>query len=200
MKQHLRQQRREHLAALQHAIDGLDARKLRHRLAPDGKRKRLSRKGDSERSAVARTRAARRAERLRAAIDDAGAVYLPDRLHSVRVAVKKLRYALEIVGELGGARVARRVTALRAAQELLGRMHDFEVLIAMVRDVQGAPAGSNLRLSGDLDRLVRRLERECRQVHAAWIAGRRQVLQICHQTVAAAQQNRRTGAAARTAA
>jgi CHAD domain-containing protein len=200
MKQHIRQQRREQLAALQRTIEELDARKLRHRLAGSsaGKRRR-SRSVDSERSAVARARAARRAVRVRAAIDDAGGVYLPDRLHVVRITVKKLRYAVEIVGELGGTRVARRVAALRAAQDLLGRMHDLEVLIAMVRQVQGAPAAPNFRLSADLDRLVRRLERECRQIHGTWMAGRRKVLEICEQTIAAAQE-RRTGTPARTAA
>ena len=38
----------------------------------------------------------------RAALDDAGAVYLPERLHAVRIALKKLRYALEARAEASG--------------------------------------------------------------------------------------------------
>ena len=43
-------------------------------------------------------RCAARAPRVSsAAMTDAGAMYLPERLHAVRIAVKKLRYALELV-------------------------------------------------------------------------------------------------------
>ena len=47
-------------------------------------------------------RIAHRAEKLGTAIDDAGAVYLPERLHVVRLGVKKLRYALELFAEANG--------------------------------------------------------------------------------------------------
>ena len=41
---------------------------------------------------------------------EAGAAYLPDRLHSVRIAARKLRYALEVSAEAAGM-VARRSPA-----------------------------------------------------------------------------------------
>ena len=44
--------------------------------------------------------------RLSSAIADAGAVYLPERLHTVRIAVKKLRYAVELLIEADGDRPA----------------------------------------------------------------------------------------------
>ena len=47
-------------------------------------------------------RIARRGASLKAAIDDAGSVYLPERLHAVRVAVKKFRYAVELEHEISG--------------------------------------------------------------------------------------------------
>ena len=47
-------------------------------------------------------RVARRASRLSAAIADAGAMYLPERLHAVRIAMKKLRYARRAVDRAGG--------------------------------------------------------------------------------------------------
>ena len=67
------------------------------------------------------------------------------------------------------------LAALKRAQDLLGRMHDLEVLIARTRAVQGSPQAPNLRLSGDLDQLVRRLEMECRLLHGHYMASRAQL-------------------------
>jgi CHAD domain-containing protein len=147
-------------------------------------------------------RAAKRAERLRAAIDSAAGIYLPDRLHAVRIAVKKLRYSLELVQQFGGARSGRgtgartatprslrgQIAALKRAQDLLGRMHDFEILIARTRGVQSSPSATSLRLLGELDRLVRSLEIECRQMHGHYMAGRSDLLDICARVAAAAQR------------
>jgi len=49
-------------------------------------------------------RTAARASRLSAAMVDAGAVYLPERLHTVRIALKKLRYSVEMATEAAGQR------------------------------------------------------------------------------------------------
>src|SRR5207244_9316211 len=57
------------------------------------------------------------------------------------------------------------IRTLKDAQDLLGRMHDLEVLIARTRGIQSSPGASTLKVSADLDRLVRRLETECRQLH-----------------------------------
>jgi CHAD domain-containing protein len=133
---------------------------------------------DPRRAAVAMARAARRAVALRAAIENAGGIYLPDRLHDVRIAVKKLRYALEIARDLSGSRATARIQTLKRVQDLLGRMHDLEMLIARTRAIQsdGAP---NLKLSGDLDRLVRRLENECRRLHVRYMNERKVLRGIC---------------------
>src|SRR5215204_1083472 len=108
---------------------------------------------DPRRIAAAFSRAARRAQALRAAMENAAGIYLPDRLHEVRIAVKKLRYSMEIVRELSASRAVARITALKRAQDLLGRMHDLEVLIARTRGVQGAASPPTLRLSAELDQL-----------------------------------------------
>jgi CHAD domain-containing protein len=138
----------------------------------------------------ARDRAARRAEQLGDAIENAAGIYLPDRLHAVRIAVKKLRYAMEIVRELSGSRAMARIVALKDAQDLLGRMHDFEVLIARTRGIQGSGTVSSLRLSADLDRLVRHLETECRQLHGHYISMRPRLLAICDHVITAADADR----------
>jgi len=124
-------------------------------------------------------RAGRRALALQAAIENAGNIYLADRLHQVRIAVKKLRYAMEIARELSGSRATARILTLKRAQDLLGRMHDLEVLIARTRAVQGSPHAPNLRVSADLDGLVRWLETECRQLHGQYMAARPTLLAIC---------------------
>ncbi len=134
---------------------------------------------DPRRVAAALGRAARRAEGLRAAIDNAAGIYLPDRLHQVRITVKKLRYALEIAQDLSGSRATARVRTLKRVQDLLGRMHDLEMLIARTRAVQGRSGAPNLSLSADLDRLVRRLENECRRLHARYMNERKALLRIC---------------------
>jgi CHAD domain-containing protein len=134
--------------------------------------------------AVARERAARRAQRLAAAIENAAGLYLPDRLHGVRIAVKKLRYTLELTQRPNASRPSARIRTLKSAQDLLGRMHDLEVLIARTRGIQSSPGASTLKVSADLDRLVRRFENECRQLHGHYMASRGVLLSLCHRLIA----------------
>jgi CHAD domain-containing protein len=170
-------------------IDEYDIERLQRKALQALEKRRERRKHPPDRHqqvASARRLAARRAARLEAAIEAAGAIYLPERLHEVRIAVKKLRYALEIVRDVSGSRAEVRIRTLRRSQDLLGRMHDLEVLIARTRGLQAA-AVRDLRLSSDLDQLVRRLETEARQQHAQYITTRRDLLAICSRVVAAAQ-------------
>jgi CHAD domain-containing protein len=172
-------------------LDRIDLNKLRKRAiaaARKGAAPATTARGrvrDPERLAVAEQRAARRAAALRAAMENAAGIYLPDRLHEVRIALKKLRYALELSRELSGSRAMAAARTLKEAQDLLGRMHDLEVLIARTRAVQSAPRATNLRLSSDLDRLVRRLENECRQLHGHYMASRHKLMTICERAEAA---------------
>src|SRR5688572_4954447 len=153
------------------------------------------RAADPKQLTAARARAARRAERLAASIENAAAIYLPDRLHEVRIAVKKLRYAMEIVRELSGSRALVRIMTLKRAQDLLGRIHDLEVLIARTRAIQGSPNAPTLRVSADMDLLVRRLEMECRRLHGRYIAMRGSLLSICDHATAVRAARRREPAA-----
>jgi CHAD domain-containing protein len=154
---------------------------------------------DPKRIACARGRSARRAARLRGAIQNAGGIYLSDRLHEVRVAVKKLRYALEVSRELSGSRAVAQVRTLKQVQDLLGRMHDLEVLILRVRGLQGSPQAPPLRISANLDHLVRHLETECRQIHGRYVTMRRKLLSVCETTEKVAAIHDSTGAAASAA-
>jgi CHAD domain-containing protein len=122
---------------------------------------------------------ARRASRLAAAMHHAGGLYLPDRLHAVRVAAKKLRYALEIERELKRSKSTARITQLKRLQDLLGLMHDFEILIDRTRKVQAELAGTDRKLTTELDTLVRALEGECRKGHASYMRRRGSMLKLC---------------------
>jgi CHAD domain-containing protein len=124
-------------------------------------------------------RSIRRALALQVAIDNAGGIYLPDRLHQVRIAVKKLRYVLEIARDLSRSRASARIRLLKSVQDLLGRMHDLEMLIMRIRALQGSDRAPTLRVSADLDRLVRRLETECRQLHVRYMGYKKKLLELC---------------------
>ena len=121
----------------------------------------------------------RRARRLAHAIDEAGGLYVAPRLHGVRVAAKKLRYALEIERELKRSKSTSRIAQLKRLQDLLGHMHDFDILIDRTRAVQAEVAGSDRTLTTELDSLVIALEGECRKDHALYMRRRGSILRLC---------------------
>jgi CHAD domain-containing protein len=197
LRQVIRQERARMQADMRRTIDRTRLDKLSQKLVSAARKRDKSapsRSVDPKRLASARERAARRGERLRGTIENAAAIYLPDRLHEVRIAAKKLRYAMEIVRDLTGSRANARIATLKRAQDLLGRIHDLEVLIARTRAVQGSPNAPTLRVSADMDLLVRRLEAQCRRLHGRYIAMRAPLLAICDYVTAPAAVRRRRAA------
>jgi CHAD domain-containing protein len=120
------------------------------------------------RSASLRRRLERRLDRLDAAIEAAGALYAFDRLHMVRIAVKQLRYTLELIHEFGTVRTRRLVNQLKRFQDLLGRQHDLEVVAGYVRRL-GCTGES--RFAADVERVLGAVEREARELHAEYLSG-----------------------------
>ena len=203
LKQEIRLERERVHARMCTEVSHVDVERLRRKLVaavrkhqPHSTRAQAK---DPERIARARARAARRAQRLRGAVENAGTIYLPDRLHEVRIAVKRLRYALEVSRELSGSHAVAHIRALRQLQDLLGRMHDLEVLILRVRGLQGSPQAPTLRISANLDQLVRHLETECRQIHGRYVTMRRKLIAVCDATEKAAAGRRPSGVAASAA-
>ena len=141
-------------------------------------------------------RLARRAGRVRAAIEATGAVYAPERLHGVRIAAKKLRYAAELAAEAPRKRIAADIAVLKAAQDLLGRLHDFEMLLVRAREVQATMSPPDLSACRDLGLLVHDVEHECRQLHARYLRDRTDLVAIANRmgasTRAAQPVSRRT--------
>jgi CHAD domain-containing protein len=123
-------------------------------------------------------RVARRATRLSIAIADAGAMYLPERLHAVRIAVKKLRYAFELANDLAGEKASADLRVLKRTQEVLGRMHDRQVLIERVRQVQTSLAPPNVTVWRDLDALILTLEDDCRRLHGRYMRLRDEIVSM----------------------
>jgi len=121
-------------------------------------------------------RVAKRASRLHATIVEAGAVYLPERLHDVRIGVKKLRYAYELAVEAAGVKRQVELRILRRGQEILGRMHDLQMLIDRVRDVQASLAPPSLAVWRELDEVVASLDEDCRRLHARYMRARSALL------------------------
>jgi CHAD domain-containing protein len=186
------EERRRLHAELRERIDEFDLQKVRKR-AVSVARKHANSAGRREGEAVVvgRDRVARRARRLTIAIENAAGLYLPDRLHEVRIAIKKLRYTLELTQRISSARLSAQVRLLKESQDLLGRMHDLEVLIARTRSIQSSPGASTLKVSADLDRLVRHLENECRQLHGHYMALRAKLITLCSRLIGMDEQGHR---------
>jgi CHAD domain-containing protein len=121
----------------------------------------------AERALARRLR--RRASRVLTAVEAAGTLYAPEQLHTVRIAVKKLRYSLEIARDAAALPVDALVTALKRQQDVLGRLHDLEVLAARVR---AAAAGAGRRTAVKSEEIALALDRECREQHATFLSRR----------------------------
>jgi CHAD domain-containing protein len=119
-----------------------------------------------------------RAERLADTMRDAGSVYLAERLHAVRIALKKLRYAVELGVEASGGRANADLKTLKQAQEILGRLHDRQVLIDRVRQLQ-ATAPADVRTERELEGIIDALENECRRLHARYVRDRAALSALC---------------------
>jgi CHAD domain-containing protein len=130
---------------------------------------------------------AARASRLSAAMAEAGAMYLPERLHTVRIATKKLRYAVELSTELAGARSGTGLNTLKRGQDVLGRLHDLQVLIERVRQVQASLTPPSVALWRDLDALGISLEDDCRLLHAQYMRSRDRLAAIADKLSAPGQ-------------
>jgi CHAD domain-containing protein len=119
-------------------------------------------------------RLGRRAKALSEAMSEAGAIYVPERLHAVRIAAKKLRYALEIAAELGVKEAARLATRVRRAQVTLGHLQDRTVLLAEVQEA--ATRAEDPAARRGLQVVATRLEQAARRLHGEYLSHREDVM------------------------
>ena len=136
---------------------------------------------------VLATRLMRRAKDVALALEHAGPLYVPERLHVVRISTKKLRYALEIARDAGVAAATPLVRLLKRHQERLGHLHDLQMLLKHVRETEASP-GVGSRVN-DLTAYADSLDRECRRLHADFVEHRAELVSVVkdvrHQVVPA---------------
>jgi CHAD domain-containing protein len=121
-----------------------------------------------------------RAARVREAVETAGTVYVPEHLHRVRIAVKKLRYTAEVAADATRTQIAADVAALKNAQDLLGRLHDLGVLLLRAREAQAQLFPPDLIAWRDLSVLVDIVEDDCRRLHARYMRNRTELMVIAN--------------------
>ena len=125
---------------------------------------------------AARTR--RNAERVRGAVAEAGALYASERVHEVRIAAKRLRYALEIAAAAGDIETAPATARLKSVQDTLGRLHDREVVQGLIQAMP-MPHGRPPEWAAQLDRLRADLAADCCRLHADFVAAQPALVDLC---------------------
>ncbi len=113
-------------------------------------------------------------------IGQTGALFDAEPLHEVRIAAKKLRYALELGDEAGVARLEARLRTLKAAQDALGRLHDIDVLLGLLRGWLETDSGGRLRRAAD--HITEVLEDEARTLHARYLRARPSLVRVADVT------------------
>ena len=119
---------------------------------------------------------AERAQGASDAIADASGVYFPNRTHQTRIAIKKLRYAAEIAARTGVMADAPLIRDLKKSQDVLGDLHDRQMLIDELRDVAVEGDG----IDGAEIRLVAQVaEAEINDLYGRFLGRRSQLLDSC---------------------
>ena len=120
-------------------------------------------------------RLGRRATELERAVVDAGLIFAPGPLHGVRIALKKFRYAFEVAERLGRFRLTGSMQRLKRLQNLLGDLHDLQVLGGLARDTMAqAP---RLRRP-ELESLVGSIDDEIRALHSQFLTEREGIVAL----------------------
>lgn len=109
-----------------------------------------------------RDRIGLRAHKLRTSIHHAGGLFFPNRLHSTRKAVKKLRYAVEVAGDLRLWNPPHMLSDLRKSQNTLGTLRDATVLREALGSLtdKAVPAEEHAILLNTLDADISRAHEE----------------------------------------
>ena len=177
LRAHLTEQRLAAFEGLRDAFGGRRAKWLLEHLTDVVRElERVARGGRGELAGRERRRLARRvidrAQALGDAVSAAGAILIVDRVHAIRIAAKRLRYALELTGELRLARTAALVSSLRSIQDVLGAMHDLDVLRQEAARVRRDVPPDSI-VAKDLERMSTALDADIRQLHARYLRGAR---------------------------
>ena len=130
--------------------------------------RRVASSDDRPWQAALAARIVRRARAVLAASAEAGTIYVPDRLHVLRIAIKKLRYALELLPPTPALQVADALRLLKRAQQRFGSLHDVHVLALQIQAIDTVALRRSDRVT--VSAAVEALERDCRGIHAQALA------------------------------
>ncbi len=128
VRQDHEQRRLKKMRRLIKTLERLDVDSLLHFVGdghPAGLRTRLTSRGWQQQI---RQLAAERSHTALDAIAHGTGVYFPRRAHNARIAIKQLRYAGEIALRTGFGEMQSAISALKRGQEILGDLHDKQVL------------------------------------------------------------------------
>ena len=155
-------------------IESLDAPKLRKQLRSARREGWLWHPRSASWQSTIRQHVAGRAREVRSAVAHAGGVYFPNRVHSARIAIKRLRYALELARETATLRIPRSLRVLRKVQGALGDAHDREVVMARLNDMNDAAANDT-----ETERVGHFVRAEIHSLHATYLELRSEILAVC---------------------
>ena len=127
---------------------------------------------------------------LQDAVLAAGSIYAAGPLHDLRIALKKFRYALEVVEALGRLRLMATLRRLKALQDLLGQLHDLHVLSTRVRDAGAEERGARRRK--ELDAFATVIDDRIRQLHSSYLTERETLVPVLRVARRAGQQLEKT--------
>ena len=162
------EEREQRRLTMHERMADVDVEKLHRRLESVREALGTPQPGHTWRAALA-SRLIARARRLDRAIEAAGRIYAPEALHAVRIAAKKLRYAIEIAHDTKAAPAARPLLVMKRAQDTLGRLHDLQILQHHIAEI-AADAGSPQAVPDPgLGILSRLIEDECRRLHGRYV-------------------------------
>jgi CHAD domain-containing protein len=111
------------------------------------------------------------------AIVHATGVYFPNRVHSARISVKRLRYALEAYQDTGLGDRVNDLRRLRKAQDLLGELRDRQTLLDAIAGIDVPQERPDLK--AQLEVVTGFLRAESRGLHERYVAKRAVLLDIC---------------------
>ena len=185
LRRHLHDEREERRERMLGRLSSVNTRRLERDLADIARVLGMRQQTDGWAQMLA-VRMERRSESVQHAVGEAGALYISDRVHRVRIAAKKLRYSLELAGDTGEARTRTAVRELKEIQEVLGRLHDLEVLGAMIQDLTTPAPEVDTPVNAELEALRLTLDGDCLELHSQYVGKRESLLQVCQEATACA--------------
>jgi CHAD domain-containing protein len=108
------------------------------------------------------------------AINHASGVYFPNRIHRARIAIKKMRYAMEIATESGVSNLLAQIQELKGMQDALGELHDRQSLL----DELATEPGDSSKALAPLVLVREVLHANIQRLHSRFVSRRNRLLDI----------------------